>query len=198
MTDTPKPTAVHPRPRRRCKVAGAMAVGLWWIVTTGSCAEPSHSESPGQLAARRSPRPELAAPADAWRMARAYAAGRDEAEVVLGLGASMVPLYRERTLLVIERMSFETLAAGMTVVFAGDGGWPVAHVLVRPVQGGWQAAGVANAARDATLVTANNYRGTVTKAFELTWPRTAAAKTWGELRAAPVRSGAANFAVVAP
>ena len=197
MTDTPKPTAVHPRPRRRCKVAGAMAVGFCWIVTTGRGAEHSHSESPGQFAADRSPRPELAAPAEAWRMALAYAAGHEGTEVVLGLGESMVPIYRGRTLLVIERMRFAALAVGMTVLFIGDGGWPVAHVLVRPVSGGWEAAGAANAERDATVVTAANYRGTVTKAFELTWPRSPAAKTWSELRAAPDRNGTANLVVVA-
>jgi hypothetical protein len=130
---------------------------------------------------------------EGWQLAETFAAGREDAEVVLGLGESMEPLYRGRTVLVIERQRFETLAAGMTVVFTGDSGRPVAHVLVRPVPGGWEAAGLANTEPDTTRVTALNYRGTVTKAFELTRPRTTAASAMSELRPAPDRSRIANF-----
>ena len=173
-----------------------MAVGLGWIVTACSCVNSPRSEWAWHVPSVFSPRPEVAAPGEAWRRAQAYAAGSEGAEVVLGLGDSMAPLYRGRTLLVIERLRFETLAAGMTVVFAGDDGWPVAHVLVRRVWGGWEAAGLANSEPDATRVTAVNYRGTVTKAFELTWPRVAGNMAWSELREKPDRSGAANLAVL--
>jgi hypothetical protein len=43
---------------------------------------------------------------EGWQMADTLAAGRENAEVALGLGESMEPLYRGRTLLVIERQRF--------------------------------------------------------------------------------------------
>jgi hypothetical protein len=170
------------------------AVGFGWTVTVCGCVHSApRGEWLSQVPLDRSPRPEIAPPGEAWRRAQAYVGGREYAEVVLGVGESMEPLYRGRTLLVIERQRFETLAPGMTVVFAGDGGWPVAHVLVRPVQGGWEAAGVANTEQDATRVTTRNYRGTVTKAFELTWSRDPEAAAWSEFRDAADRSGTANL-----
>lgn len=183
-----------PRSPLLSKVWCVFAVGFGWMVTVCGCV---HSAPRGdwrsQVPLDRSPRPEIASPGEAWRMAQALVGGREDMDVVIGVGESMRPLYRGRTLLVIERQRFETLAPGMTVVFAGDGGWPVAHVLVRPVRGGWEAAGVANTERDTTRVTAHNYRGTVTKAFELTWSRRAEATAWSELRDAPDRSGTANL-----
>ena len=116
-------------------------------------------------------------------MANAYAGSREGAEVVLGLGDSMAPLYRNRTLLVIEKQPFETLAPGMTVVFIGDTGSQVAHSLIRRVPGGWEARGVGNNYRDNELVTPANFLGRVTQAIELTLPRATPAIGWDELRA---------------
>ena len=95
----------------------------------------------------------------------------------------MVPLYRNRTLLVIEKQRFETLEPGMTVVFIGDTGSRVAHALIRRVRGGWEARGAGNNYRDRELVTPANFIGRVTQAIELTWPRATPTIGGEELRA---------------
>jgi hypothetical protein len=79
----------------------------------------------------------------------------------------MLPLYRSRTLLVTERQPYEDWRPGQTVVFRGQRGWPVAHLLVVKSRAGWHSAGLARAEFDPVLVTPRNYLGTVTKAYEL-------------------------------
>ena len=145
-----------------------------------------------------SPAPMIAPPAEAWERANAYAASREGAEVVLGLGDSMAPLYRNRTLLVIEKPRFETLEPGMTVVFSGETGAPVAHVLIRRVRGGWETGGVANDYRDRERVTPANFLGRVTQAIELTWPRAVPGSGWDEFRASTETRPTANLIAGTP
>ncbi len=140
-----------------------------------------------------SPSPMIAPPAEAWKIANAYAASREGAEVVLGLGDSMAPLYCNRTLLVIEKQPFGTLEPGMTVVFIGESGSQVAHSLIRRVRGGWEAGGVGNNYPDGALVTPANFRGRVTQAIELTWPRTAMTVAWHELSTSTETQPTANL-----
>jgi hypothetical protein len=102
---------------------------------------------------------------EAWRMAEDYVAKHADCDVVVGSGGSMLPLYRDRTVLVIERMPMTALRPGMTVVFIGDSGRPVAHFLLRRTLGGWLAAGLNNRSIDNTLVHGKNYLGTVVRAF---------------------------------
>ncbi len=112
-----------------------------------------------------SPAPEIAESGDAWRQAEALAATMPESEVLVGSGDSMLPLYRDRTVLVVRRFAMSELRAGMTVIFTGDHGRLVAHMLVEKSPGGWIAQGLGNGERDRTRVRASNYLGTVIKAF---------------------------------
>lgn len=105
------------------------------------------------------------APQDAWRLAELFAANRSDCEVVVGRGDSMLPLYRDRTVLVLEHMDMSALRPGMTVVFVGDSGRPVAHTLVEKTVRGWRAAGVASGKRDQTFIQSRNYIGTVIRAY---------------------------------
>ncbi len=118
-----------------------------------------------QPAAQMSPRPERVAPREAWRLAEAIAAEKDACEVMIGSGGSMLPLYPDRTVLVVERVPLAKLQRGMTVVFIGDRGRPVAHTLIEKTPSGWVAQGLANDERDRTLVRERNYLGTVVRAF---------------------------------
>lgn len=103
---------------------------------------------------------------DVTRAAETLAAERGGgAEVFFGRGESMQPLYRDGTALVVERMEMEALRVGMTVLFIGRAGEPVAHVLIEKTSRGWIAAGLANAAPDRTPVRYRNYLGTVVAAF---------------------------------
>jgi hypothetical protein len=113
----------------------------------------------------RSPRPERVAPRDAWRIAEEFAAQNKTCDVVVGSGGSMLPLYPDRTVLLIQRLPMSELRYGMTVIFIGDSGRPVAHTLVEKTARGWRAQGLANAKRDETLVRERNYLGTVIRAF---------------------------------
>ena len=84
---------------------------------------------------------------------------------MVGSGGSMLPLYPDRTVLLVQRVPLEDLEVGMTVVFIGDSGRPVAHTLVEKTSRGWIAQGLANAERDQTLVRVRNYLGAVVRAF---------------------------------
>ena len=84
---------------------------------------------------------------------------------MVGSGGSMLPLYPDRTVLLVQRVPLEDLEVGMTVVFIGDSGRPVAHTLVEKTSRGWFAQGLANAERDRTLVRVRNYLGAVVRAF---------------------------------
>ena len=172
-----------------------LAAAVTWLA---GCANPHRGLAVRPVPVGLSPAPMIAPPAEAWKIANAYAESREGAEVVLGLGDSMAPLYQNRTLLVIEKQPFETLAPGMTVVFIGDSGSQVAHALIRRVRGGWQAGGVGNNHRDAQPVTPANLLGRVTLAIELTWPRTTMAAGLEKLRTPTETQPTANLIAAAP
>ena len=112
-----------------------------------------------------SPRQEEVAPREAWSLAEVYAQAHPGAEVLVGSGDSMLPLYRSRTVLVIERLAMVELKVGMTVVFSGELGWPVAHTLVEKTARGCRAKGLGHREPDETLVRFDNYIGAVVKAY---------------------------------
>ncbi len=84
---------------------------------------------------------------------------------MVGRGDSMLPLYRDRTVLVVERKAMSELRAGMTVVFIGDRGRPVAHLLLEKTAAGWRAMGVGNPEPDCTRVRYANFLGVVVRAY---------------------------------
>lgn len=133
----------------------------------------------GAVVLDNSPRPECVAASDAWKLAEACAAGLVGGDVMLGQGDSMLPLYPDRTVIVVQRQEMSELRPGMTVVFIGDSGRPVAHTLVAKTSRGWTAKGVGNSYLDRTTVRVQNYVGTVVRAFM------------------PVRTGSADSLVAA-
>lgn len=115
-----------------------------------------------------SPTAELVAPRDAWRLAEAYVGAHPGSDVMVGRGDSMWPLYGDRTVLVVQPVATAELRRGMTAVFIGDLGQPVAHLLMEKTAHGWQAMGVGNRERDATYVRADNLIGVVVRAYTAT------------------------------
>jgi hypothetical protein len=107
---------------------------------------------------------------DGWRRAEAYAAEHPGCEVFVGRGDSMLPLYRDRTVLVVRAMRMQELRAGMTVVFTGDRGSLVAHTLLDNTPTGWRAIGRGNREADRTRVRHGNLIGVVVKAYTPTLP----------------------------
>lgn len=189
-------TAPDPEHRRSPTVAVLILAAA--LTGLAGCATPHWDRGVRPVPVGLSPVPTIAPPAEAWKRANAYAASREGAEVVLGLGDSMAPLYRNRTLLVIEKQPFETLEPGMTVVFVGDSGSQVAHALIRRVRGGWEAGGVGNPYRDGERVTRANFVGRVTQAIELTWPRAAPTMGWDGVRAPTDTQPTANLIAATP
>lgn len=112
-----------------------------------------------------SPVAEEVAPRDAWHLAEAFAAARSDCDTLVGRGDSMLPLYRDRTVIVIQRMNPVRWERGMTVVYFGTQGQMVAHMLVEKTPRGWVAQGVGNDQSDRALVKPSNYVGTVIRAY---------------------------------
>ena len=84
---------------------------------------------------------------------------------MVGRGNSMLPLYHDQTVLVVQSVSMPELQAGMTVVFIGDQGHPVAHTLLEKTPSGWWAIGMGNREADRTRVRFSNLIGVVVRAY---------------------------------
>ena len=120
---------------------------------------------PGDLFCGNSPQPIAVDRHDAWRYAEQVAAQHEGAFVVWGDGASMAPLYPSGTVLVIERVSFDQLRRGSTVIYRNSDGRPIAHVLVAPSRKGWRTAGLGNQHVDEESVSPENLLGVVMSAY---------------------------------
>jgi hypothetical protein len=149
----------------RCAAFGLAALaGLGW----SGCATQSTARFSPQAVAAMSPAAQLVQPFEAMRLGKKYVAEHPGTEFLVGSGDSMLPLYRDHTVVVTQRVALADLRAGMTAVYFGDAGRPVAHVLVEKTPDGWVAMGVGNAKCDSTLVTGENLLGVVVRAFEPT------------------------------
>jgi hypothetical protein len=153
----------HPLQQPRVTGLGPAAA----VLLLGLAAFPGRAESTGREPALpgNSPAPECLPAREAWRVAESHAASIPGGDVMMGSGGSMMPLYPDRTVMVVQRLPMADLHPGMTVVFIGDSGRPVAHTLVSKTPRGWTAKGLANDHLDLTLVRAPNYLGTVVRAF---------------------------------
>lgn len=149
---------------RRLGAVAAMAVfGLGW---TGCSTQTAALRYSPDAVAAMSPAPEVVKPFEAMTLAKAYVDTHAGTDFLVGSGNSMLPLYKDQTVIVLERIEVSQLKAGMTAVFIGDQGRPVAHVLVKKTLDGWIAMGVGNPSCDATPVTSDNLMGVVIKAYQ--------------------------------
>lgn len=146
----------------------ARAAWLAWafvVASAGSRADESKGETMPVTSAVERVAVSWQSPGKVWREAEAFAAARTDCEVLFGRGDSMLPLFPDRTVIVVRRTPLAELRAGMTVVYFGDRGRPVAHVLMARAAGGWIAKGLANGEADRTRVTRHNYVGQVVRAY---------------------------------
>ena len=151
--------------------SGAWVAGVLAAMIGSDCAT-AQTPAPARqvISTALTPVAEPVAPREAWRLAEAYAAAHADCEVLVGSGDSMLPFYRDRTVLVVRHARTAELQRGMTVVFTGDRGRPVAHTLLEKTPGGWRAMGVGNREPDRTLVGYGNLIGVVVKAYASTLP----------------------------
>ncbi len=115
---------------------------------------------------RMSPPPEDAGPVSASARAAQYVASHPGTQIALGSGDSMMPLYRDNTMIVIRKVPMAQLKRGMTVVYISREGWPIAHALVERNDDGWVAMGLHNPDCHPETVRGANYVGVVVKAFQ--------------------------------
>lgn len=138
------------------------------VALLGGCASPGDSSAPSGLpAAERTVSPPSAAVtrSQAWRDAEALAAMEPGRFTVIGAGASMRPVYGENTVIVLQKVAFDELAAGMSVAYRGRSGRIILHRLVAPEAGGWRAVGLNNELEDPERVTPANLIGAVYAVF---------------------------------
>lgn len=113
----------------------------------------------------RTPEPTLVADGMQLRSAKQAAAAIAGAQVFVGAGESMAPLYASRTAVVVAPTAFAQLERGMAVVYRTSDGRLVAHVLTGDLREGWIAQGLANDTEDDELVTSRNLIGVIVAAF---------------------------------
>lgn len=157
-------SAILPAPLRRWALPAALALSS--AVFTG-CASGSLSYSPTEVAVN-SPAAKLVGPLELYRIVKEYVDEHPGTGYMVGSGDSMLPLYRDHTVVITERVPLSQLKAGMTAVFLGDSGFPVAHVLVKKTREGWMARGLNNPRCDARRVREDNYIAAVIEAYEPT------------------------------
>lgn len=190
--------------RKTIRFSLVVALVFLTLLARWSEARPPAVKRSGPILASLSPAAEAASSlGGAWRLAEAYAATHAGCEVMCGCGDSMLPLYPDRTVLVVQTVATAELKKGMTVVFAGDHGSLVAHVLLEKTSRGWQAIGLANREPDRRPVGFDNLIGVVVRAYTPTVPATqAVAPEVSGLRGEPVAAidhmpFAAEFGLVA-
>lgn len=147
------------------RYGAAAALALMCLCGVGCSTQTSMRYSPAAVAAM-SPVAEVVQPFAAVEKGRAFVAAHPGSEYLVGSGDSMLPLYKDHTVVVVQKSTISDLKAGMTVVYLNDAGRPVAHVLVAKNSDGWIAMGVGNAACDATPVTGDNLIGVVVRAYQ--------------------------------
>lgn len=102
----------------------------------------------------------------AWKDAEALAALDPDRLTVIGSGASMKPVYGENTVLVLQKVEFESLREGMNVAYRNEAGRVVLHRLIkRESPRSWRARGLNNPHEDRERVTPENLLGVVYAAF---------------------------------
>jgi signal peptidase I len=97
---------------------------------------------------------------DAYRLAAVAGASVMRVE-----GGSMLPYFGDGSVLVVRASKLESLRAGAVVVYRNHLGEMVAHRLETRVEGGWRVRGVNNRLADSTVVTAENFVGSVYATF---------------------------------
>jgi hypothetical protein len=150
--------------RRFFRLGGMGLILLAGLMSFG-CATQTRTIARRVVTTENSPVAEVVTVREAWALAEAFVASHPRSGILVGSGDSMLPLYPDRTVLVVQPIEMSELQRGMTVVFIGDRGRPVAHALIEKTPRGWIAMGAANRESDDTRVQFRNYIGTVVRAY---------------------------------
>jgi len=155
--------------------------GAWYAVFIGAVACTTRPVAP--------PNPVLSPPVaeiseNPWSEAERLSASVPNSTLMVGHGASMLPLYPSGTVLVLQALQWDHLRAGMTVVYYKAPDTPfamVAHVLKAKDGPSWETQGLNTDQPDDVAVTRENYIGTVVAAFRRATPASPQAMVLAQL-----------------
>lgn len=102
---------------------------------------------------------------EAWRDAESVSERETDRATVIGTGDSMRPIYGDRTVLVLSKIDYTELKAGMQVAYLNQRDQRVVHVLVKRDAWGWRVKGLNNDNEDQERVTPGNLIGVVYASF---------------------------------
>ncbi len=102
---------------------------------------------------------------EAWRDAELITGLSRDRFTLMGTGESMRPIYGDNTVLVIAKIDYNDLKAGMQVAYVTLAGMRVLHVLVEKDARGWRVQGLNNEGVDRERVTSANLIGVVYASF---------------------------------
>jgi hypothetical protein len=102
---------------------------------------------------------------EAWRDAEMITDRDTGRMTMIGSGDSMRPIYGEHTMLVLSKIAYEDLRAGMQVAYVNAAGRRVVHVLLSRNAAGWVVQGLNNENVDREQVTRSNLIGVVYASF---------------------------------
>jgi hypothetical protein len=126
------------------------------------------SRIPFEEIARYSPSAEVVSPVVALDLAHRYVQNHPGADFAIGSGDSMLPLYHDQAVIILERPSLSELKVGQTVIFVGADCVPVAHIIVQHSPEGWITMGLNNLECDPGVLSEASYVGVVVKAYQPT------------------------------
>jgi hypothetical protein len=149
---------------RLAGIALLCGVSVWSGCTSVDMA----ARIPMETIARMSPPAAVVTPYQAVELAHQYVSEHPGSDFAVGSGNSMLPLYTDHDVIVLERPALSELKPGQTVVFMGENGVPVAHILVNLTSRGWYTMGLNNPNLDPDTLSEGRYVGVVVKAYHPT------------------------------
>ena len=138
---------------------------LFW---SGCSSMDAASKVSAEAVARMSPAPAVVTAYQAVEYATQYVREHPGSDFAIGSGDSMLPLYQDHDVIILERPALSDLKPGQTVVFMGEDGVPVAHFLVSYTSRGWSTMGLDNPAIDPERLSEGRFIGVVVKAYHPT------------------------------
>lgn len=148
--------------------AAAVAMILCALACSGCSSLDMTARIPMNAVAKLSPVPQVVSPMFALDSAQQYVKDHPGSDFAVGSGDSMLPLYHDHAVIILERPPLNNLQVGQTVVFMSSNGFQVAHILVGHASQGWITMGLNNRERDPDVLSERCYIGVVVKAYQPT------------------------------
>ncbi len=101
----------------------------------------------------------------AWKDAEMVSKMGEGRASAAGSGGSMQPVFGDNTMIVISKIAYEELQAGMTVAYLNRRGHQVVHQILEKKAQGWRVQGLNNEKEDLDFVTRENLLGVIYASF---------------------------------